>query len=155
REVRSPDGKRTAFVKDHNVFVRPSEDEGEIRLSEDGKEGRAYGLLSWAPDSKTLAAFRIEPGDRKEVYLIQSSPQGGARAKLRPRPYPLPGDKFASHELNLFNLTDKKATKPDVDPIDFGTPRLRWGKDGRHFTYSQTDRGHQRFRLIEVDSCTG
>ncbi len=153
--LRSPDGKWTAFVKDHNVFIRAEGKSEETRLSTDGKEGLAYGRLSWSPDSKTLVAFRIEPGDRKEVYLIQSSPPGGGRAKLRTRPYPLPGDKFTAYELNLFDVAAKKAIRPKVDRIDFGSPRLRWDKDGRHFTYEKTDRGHQRFRLIRVDSHTG
>src|SRR5262249_46402019 len=39
--------------------------------------------------------------------------------------------------------------------IDFGAPRLRWAKDGGRFTYEKTDRGHQRFRLIEVDARSG
>ena len=80
----------------------------EIRLSTDGKAGLAYGRLSWSPDSKTLVAFRIEPGERKEVYLIQSSPPGGGRAKLRTRPYPLPGDKFTAYELNLFDVASQE-----------------------------------------------
>src|SRR5262249_16135980 len=148
-------GKWTAFVKDHNVYVRPDNGGEEVRLSDDGKEGLAYGMLRWAPDSKTLAAFRIEPGDRKEVSLIESSPAGGGRARLPTGPYPLPGDKFAAYELNLFAVADHKQTKPDVDRIDFGTPRLRWAKDGRRFTYEKVDRGHQRFRLVEVDAHTG
>ena len=82
---RSPDGKWTAFVKDHNVFLRAEGAGDPVRLSTDGKEGLAYGRLSWSPDSKTLVAFRIEPGDHKDVYLIQSSPPGGGRAKLRSR----------------------------------------------------------------------
>src|SRR5205085_1139462 len=121
----------------------------------DGKEGLAYGMLSWSRDSKALAAFRIEPGERKEVYLIESSPPGGGRAKLRTRPYALPGDKFPAYELTLFDVAARQATKPAVDRIDFGVPRLRWARDGRHFTYEKTDRGHQRFRLIEVDAQTG
>ncbi|HEY1377936.1 MAG TPA: prolyl oligopeptidase family serine peptidase [Gemmataceae bacterium] len=152
---RSRDGKWTAFVKDHNVYVRPDGGGEEIRLSDDGKEGVDYGMLRWAPDSKTLVAFRIEPGDRKEVSLIESSPAGGGRARLHTRPYPLPGDKFTAYELNLFTVADRKQTKPDVDRIDFGTPRLRWNKDGRHFTYEKVDRGHQRFRLVKVDAHTG
>ncbi|MFI5461404.1 MAG: prolyl oligopeptidase family serine peptidase, partial [Isosphaerales bacterium] len=152
---RSPDGKWTAFVKDHNVFVRHEGKLEEIRLSEDGKAGLAYGRLAWAPDSKTLVACRIEPGDRKEVFLIQSSPPEGGRAKFRSRPYPLPGDKFTAYELSLFDVAGKKAIKPKVDRIDFESPRLHWEKDGRHFAYEKTDRGHQRFRLIEVDSHTG
>src|SRR5262249_38282955 len=62
---RSPDGRWVASVKDHNVSVRSRDDETkEIQLSNDGKEGQAYGRVAWAPDSKTLTAFRIEPGDR-------------------------------------------------------------------------------------------
>src|SRR6266571_6936008 len=154
---RSPDGKWTASVKDHNVFVRSRDDEKEIQLSNDGKEGLAYGRLSWAPDSKTLAAFRIEPGERKEVYLVQSSPAGGGRAKLQTRPYALPGDKFTRYELNLFDVASRKQTKPEVEQFEheWELPRLHWNRDGHHFAYQQVDRGHQRFRVVEVDSQTG
>ena len=155
---RSPDGQWTALIKDHNVFLKPRDNEAkEIQLSTDGKEGLAYGRVSWSPDSKTLAAFRIEPGERKEVYLVESSPKGGGRAKLQTRPYALPGDKFTTYELSVFDVATSQQRKPEVDRFEHEwlTPRLRWEKDGRHFMYQQTDRGHQRFRVIEVDSHTG
>jgi dipeptidyl aminopeptidase/acylaminoacyl peptidase len=152
---RSPDGKWTAFIKGHNLFVRS--EESEIQLSDDGKEGLAYGRFTWSPDSKTVVAFRIEPGERKEVYLIESSPKEGGRAKLQTRPYALPGDKFPTYELNVFDVASRKQIKPQVDRLEHEwlRPRLHWKKDGRHFAYQQVDRGHQRFRLIEVDSQTG
>jgi dipeptidyl aminopeptidase/acylaminoacyl peptidase len=151
----SPDGKWVAFVRDHNVYLR-SKDNGEmVQLSTAGTEGNAFGMLSWAPDSQALVGFRIEPGENKEVYLIESSPPGGGRARLTSRPYALPGDKFTKYELWVFNPDNKNATKAQVDPIDFGRPQLRWKKDGRHFTYEKVDRGHQRFRLIEVDARLG
>ena len=155
---RSPDGQWTASVKDNNVFLRSSSDAAtEVQLSDDGKEGLSYGRLSWSPDSKTLVAFRVEPGERKEVYLVQSSPSGGGRAKLQTRPYALPGDKFARYELNLFDVASHKQIKPDVDQFEheWETPRLHWDRDGRRVTYQQVDRGHQRFRVIEADSQTG
>ncbi len=151
---RSPDRKWTAAVKDHNVFVT-SEDGKEVQLSKDGTSGQSYGMLQWSPDSRALFACRIEPGERKEVYLLESSPQGGGRAKLHTRPYHLPGDKFAAYELNLFDIAGQKQLKPQVERVDFGTPRLRWQKDGHTFTYQKADRGHQRLRLIEVDALTG
>jgi dipeptidyl aminopeptidase/acylaminoacyl peptidase len=153
-DATSPDRKWTASVKDHNLFIRDG-DGKEIQLSTDGKEGLAYGRPSWSPDSMTLVAFRIEPGERKEVYLVQSSPPGGGRAKLQTRGYDLPGDRFAAHELNLFDVASRKQIKPQVDRVDFGTPRIRWSRDGKHFTYQKIDRGHQRLRIIEVDSQTG
>ncbi|HZW31580.1 MAG TPA: DUF885 family protein, partial [Isosphaeraceae bacterium] len=154
--VLAPDGRSLAYVHDQNVFVYSLGNLfGATQLSRDGKAGLAYERLSWSPDSKTLAAFRVEPGDRKDVYLIQSSPPGGGRARLRSRPYPLPGDKFPAYELNLFDVAAKKTIKPQVDRIDYETPRLHWDKDGRHVTYEKIDRGHQRYRLIRIDTCTG
>jgi dipeptidyl aminopeptidase/acylaminoacyl peptidase len=155
RSVPSPDGKWTAFIKDDNVYVRTEDGGKEFQLSRDGKPGLGYGMLRWAPDSQTLTAFRIEPGDNKDVYLIESSPRAGGRAVLHTRHYDLPGDKLASFELNLFNPGEQKQIKPEVDRIDFGVPRLRWNSDGHRFTYEKSDRGHQRFRLIEVDARTG
>lgn len=127
----------------------------EFQLSDDGTEKVSYGMLQWAPDSKTLVAFRVEPGDRKEVYLVESSPSGGGRAVMRSRSYDLPGDKLTSFELNLFDIAEKKQSKPKVDKIDLDSPRIWWDRDGQHFAYQKVDRGHQRFRIIRVDSHTG
>src|ERR1019366_2932178 len=85
--LKSPDEKWTALVRDHNVFVHSESDGKEVQLSQDGKEGNYYDRLEWSPDSQSLIAWRVEPGDRKEVYLVQSSPAGGGRASLHTRPY--------------------------------------------------------------------
>jgi dipeptidyl aminopeptidase/acylaminoacyl peptidase len=153
----SPDGKWTAYIKDRNVFVRSQADKAESQLTQDGREDDAYGQLEWAPDSQGLAAWRISPGERKEVYLIETSPRGGGRAVLHRRPYALPGDKFTAWELNVFDLANRKQIKPEVDRFEheWEPPRLRWRRDGRHFTYEKEDRGHQRFRILEVDSRSG
>jgi dipeptidyl-peptidase-4 len=160
---RSPDGKWQAFVRDHNVYLRPQGDAagegdprddasaGEIQFSTDGEEGNAYGRFEWSPDSKTLVAFRTVPGDNFEVHLVESSPRGGGRARLRSRPYPLPGDKFPVSELNVFNIEQHTQVKPPVDRIDFERSRLHWLRGGEAFAYEQTDRGHQRHRLVEVN----
>jgi dipeptidyl aminopeptidase/acylaminoacyl peptidase len=154
RDVPSPDGKWIAFVKDANVHVRPKDGGDAVKLSTTGTEAISFGMVSWSPDGKAVVAFRIEPGDNKEVYLVQSSPPGGGRAVLSSRPYPLPGDKFAAYEPWVFDPAAKTETKVDVDRIDFGRPNVRWKKDGHTFTYEKVDRGHQRFRLVEVDAHT-
>ncbi|MCS7272190.1 MAG: DPP IV N-terminal domain-containing protein, partial [Gemmataceae bacterium] len=154
RPLRSPNGRWAAIIRNFNVVLRAA-DGSETQLTRDGKDGNAYGLLHWSPDSRRLVAFRIEPGDRKEVYLIESSPPGGGRARLHTRPYMLPGDKYPRYELHLFDVEQAREIPVRVDPIDFGVPRLRWSRDGRRFSWQQVDRGHQRFRLIEVDASNG
>jgi dipeptidyl aminopeptidase/acylaminoacyl peptidase len=153
RDMRSPDSKWTAFVRDHNVFIR-STDGKEIQLSTDGAENNSYGRVEWSPDSRSLVAWRVEPGDIGLVYLVQSSPANGGRAVMRQRPYGQAGDKFPKYEVNVFDVAAQKQTKPAVDRFEheYETPQLHWMRDRRHFAWQQEDRGHQRIRVIEA-SC--
>ena len=158
----SHDGKLTASIKDNNVFVSSQGPDREVQLSKDGVEGNAYGSqFSWSPGSSTLVGWRVEPGERKEVYLVRSSPKGGGRAVLQTRPYALPGDKYPLAELNIFDVNSGKQVKPQIDrwtDADYGesrSPSVHWSKDGRYFTYQQEDRGHQRLRVVRVDARSG
>jgi dipeptidyl aminopeptidase/acylaminoacyl peptidase len=151
----SPDGKWTALIKEHNVFIRGSDGQ-EVQLSRDGVAGNSYGRLSWSPDSKTIVASKIEPAEYKSVYQIQSSPPGGGRANLRTRNYPLPGDQYTTYELWVFDVENRKGAKVEAERVDFyGPPKPRWSKDGKRFLFQKTDRGHQRFRVFEVKAQTG
>ena len=153
RDMRSADGKFTAFVRDHNLFIR-SADGQETQLSTDGADSNSYSRIEWSPDSRSLVAWRVEPGDAGLVYLVQSSPAGGGRAVMRQRPYGQAGDKFPHYELNIFDVASHKQIKPEIDRYEheYETPQLHWMHDGRHFAWQQEDRGHQRLRVIEV-SC--
>jgi dipeptidyl aminopeptidase/acylaminoacyl peptidase len=160
---RSPNAQWAAFIRDHNVFIQPtnsingSGSDTEIQLSRDGTEELPYRQLWWTPDSKTVVACRVEPGERKEVYLVESSPKDGGRAKFQSRPYALPGDRFSRYELNLFNIETRTPLKPSVDRFEHEwlTPRLHWSRDGASFAYQQVDRGHQRLRLLSIDARDG
>lgn len=153
RDVRSPDEKWTAFVREHNVFLRSESDGKETRLSDDGAETNSYSRLEWSPDSRSLVAWRIEPGDIGLVYLVQSSPPKGGRAVMRQRPYAQAGDKFPQYEVSVFDLATHQQIKPAVDRFEheYETPQLHWMRDHRHFAWEQEDRGHQRLRVIEAN----
>lgn len=151
----SPDGKWRAEIREGDIYLLSNGGSDAVQLSHDGEEDQAYQMIHWSPDSQNLIAFRVEPGEEKEVYRVESSPKGEGRAQLHTRNYALPGDKFTAYELNVFSVGEQKKTTVDLDRIDFGRPRIRFRDDGKHFTFEQTDRGHQRFRLIEVDVESG
>ncbi len=154
-DARSPNGQWRAFIRQGNIYLQLEDGESdEIPLSSDGTEEIGYDQLSWSPDSKKLAAFRVTRGDQKEVYTVESSPTDGGRAKLHTRAYALPGDAMTKYELYLIDVEQRELVKADVDPIDFGRPRVRW-HDANTLTYEKTDRGHQRFRLIHLNVETG
>ncbi len=158
RPLMSPDASWGAFITNHNVCVRSTPEGIERILTQDGEEGYGYGLLQWSPDSRTLLTWRIHQGDRKEVHLIESSPKQGGRAVLRTRPYALPGDRPETpYRLRLFDVANNKQFDPCDSPFEhpWEQPRIHWFKDERRFGFVQVDRGHQRLRVIEVDTATG
>jgi dipeptidyl aminopeptidase/acylaminoacyl peptidase len=151
----APDGRWTAAIKDHNIVLLDGQGQ-EVQLTRDGVAGHSYGMLFWSPDSKTIVASRIEPGAPQSVYLIQSTPPEGGRARLRERAYPLPGDKYTAYELWVFDVESRQGAKVDAEPVDFyGPPKPRWSRDGKSFLFQKTDRGHQRFRVFKVETQTG
>jgi hypothetical protein len=71
--------------------------------------------------------------------------------------YAKPGDALDVERPVLFTVDAK--TGIEVDEALFGNPYelsdLVWRKDGRAFTFEFNQRGHQVYRVIEVDGTTG
>lgn len=156
RDSTSPDKQWISFIKDYNVFIRPAATNDAIQFTTDGTKEKPYGQLVWSPDSKYAIGYKIDPREQKEVYYILTSQPNTMRGQLRSQRYAQPGDEFTSYEMYTFNIAAKKAVKVNTEKYDFlGSPYIRWKKDNRFFTYEKADRGHQRFRIIEVDSETG
>ncbi len=111
----SPDGKWRVSLQDHNLVLTEASSGQTASLSQDGREDLSYQRWFWSPNSTTLISFRVAPGDKKEVHLIESSPKEGGRARWQSRPYALPGDRFPRYELNIFDITSRKQIKPETD----------------------------------------
>jgi dipeptidyl-peptidase-4 len=154
-KLKSPDGNWSVTTVDGNLQLTRLSDDSVTMLTTGGSAAAAFGMPSWSPDSRRLVAFQITAGDDYEVHLVESSPENGGRAVLHSRRYPLPGDRFTSYELHLFDIEQAAEVPVDVEPFDFGRPRVRWHRDDGSFAVEKIDRGHQRFRVIRVDSETG
>ena len=153
----SKDEQWAAYIKDYNVFVRPANGGSETQLTTDGTIQKPYGALIWSPDSKYFIGYKIDRREDKQVHFVLSSVPGTTRGQLRSRGYAQPGDEFTSYEMYTFDVASKKAVKVSTEKYDFlGMPAPVWnGPDKRYFMYEKADRGHQRFRIIEVDALTG
>lgn len=152
----SPDGRYVAFLRDYNVWVSEKEGGEELRMTENGEEGNAFTSFEWSPDSRSIVAFRTTPGDRGEMFMVESAPQGQVRPRLRRHVYDLPGDKLDVHEMWILSVSDRRQIKAATEPIDWwGPPELHWGPDPSRFLFRQIHRGYQRVRVVEVDTETG
>jgi dipeptidyl aminopeptidase/acylaminoacyl peptidase len=155
----SPDGKVEASIRNFNVFTRAVGARDWTPLSTDGSEANAYSIqsLSWSPDSKKLAGYRVRPGFKREVHYVMSSPEDQIQPKDVRRLYNKPGDVLDVDQPVLFDLSTRKQTEvPNaLFPNAYETTGLVWRADSRAVTFEYNQRGHQAYRVIEVDARTG
>jgi dipeptidyl aminopeptidase/acylaminoacyl peptidase len=155
----SPDGKLEAFIQNFNVWVRPVGSKVATRLSTDGSEGNAYSLRSieWSPDSKKLAAYRVVPGYRRIVHYVESSPEDQVQPKEYERVYAKPGDVLDVQQPVLFDVEGQREIVIDnaLFPNAYRNSAFVWRADSRAFTFEYNQRGHQVYRVIEVDGTSG
>jgi len=155
----SPDDKWEAFIRNYNVCLRDKASKEETILSRDGSEGNyyAFDLIFWAPDSKKLVAGRLRRGYHRIIQYVESSPSDQLQPKYHTMEYAKPGDALDILRPVLF-LVDTKA-RIEVDDALFPNPyeldNPAWREDGRAFTFEYNERGHQVYRIIEVDGTTG
>lgn len=156
----SPDKQWIARIINGNVYIQSTRDSALTRLTTNGADtARAarYEALAWSPDSKYVVGYLTRPVTDSAAYYVLTDVAGTTRGQLRSHPYKQPGDPFPAYQMYIFSIADKKVVRTDAEALDFfGPPVLHWRhKAPRYFLYEKVDRGHQRFRVIEVDALTG
>jgi dipeptidyl aminopeptidase/acylaminoacyl peptidase len=176
----SPDGRSVAVIQNYNVALRRGGGAGVggggqrgaggmvggnggmdtyTMLTYDGSEGDAYQLMSirWSPDSKKLVAYRRRPGYNRLVKYVLSSPADQLQPKDTSIFYRKPGDLL---DIVQPVVVDVEARKPmmvanTLFPTAYQISQAVWRQDSRAFTFEYNQRGHQVYRVIEVDAASG
>ena len=158
RRSESPDGKWSAFVKDHNLYVRKLQDDCEIALSTDGTQEDAYDQrFYWSPDSKKLVAMRVRKGDDRKIHFVESAPKDKLQPALHTISYRKPGDDIDIAKPQLFDVNDQRqiAISDELFPNPWSISQVHWFPDSSRFSFLYNQRGHQVLRIISVDADTG
>ncbi|MBK5257359.1 MAG: DPP IV N-terminal domain-containing protein [Vicinamibacteria bacterium] len=159
KPVLSPDGKWEALVQNYNVGLRQAGLVAKTQmLSTDGSEGNCYqrSSLRWSPDSSKIAVYRVKPGYRRMVTYVQSSPEDQLQPKASSRFYAKPGDVLDLEQPIIFHVAARKELAVDnaLFPNPYDLQPLAWRKDSSAITFEYNQRGHQVYRVIEVDAET-
>lgn len=158
RERISPDGIWRVELRDHNVHLKDLASDDEIPLSQDGREGDAYGgAVRWSPDSRFFVVFRTRAGDGRQIHLIESSPKDQLQPKLHSLNYTKPGDAIDQPVPVLFEVGTKKQVILDASlfPNPWRLSDLTWAPDSQSFSFLYNQRGHQVMRLLRVEVPSG
>ncbi len=182
-ESLSPDGRWAAFVKDHNLYIKPAAGGADVQLTTDGELYYDYGseaeqstvavterlggkkqppVLLWSPDSRKILTHRLDQRKVEPLYLLQSVPPQGFRPLLHSYRYALVGDpNLPLAELMIFDVEKKTKTalKTDPYPILYVSPvttkRAWWSEDGGKIYFIEEERSLKAVRLRAADALTG
>lgn len=140
-ETLSPNGLYTAFVKEHNLYVKKLESGEIIQLTNDGIPNFDYASypgsnniavrdainmtkkkpgIIWSPDSKKLLTYKLDQSKVKELHVIQSvtEDENDLRPRLYSYRYHFPGDEYVPEVyLYICDIEKGVCTKIDTKPL--------------------------------------
>ncbi|MBK8611168.1 MAG: DPP IV N-terminal domain-containing protein [Chitinophagaceae bacterium] len=176
-EIISPDGKKAAFIRDWNLWVKDLETKKETQLTTDGVKDFGYAtdnagwthsdrpIMLWSPDSKKIATFQQDQRHIQDMYLVTTNV--GA-PKLEAWKYPLPEDKeiIKIHrviiEVDIPKVIRLKIPPDDrrgtlSDDISSGGPYddNEWNADASKLAFVSTSRDHKIEKMRIADAATG
>ena len=155
---KSPDGRLEALIQNYNVAIRTAGSRETKLLSTDGSEGGYYDprSLVWSPDSTKLAVYKVTPGFRRYIHYVESSPEDQLQPEDSTMQYAKPGDVLDVERPVVFDARSGRSQVVDntLFPNAYDMSSLAWRKDSTAFTFEYNQRGHQVYRVIEVDGET-
>ncbi|HEY4110059.1 S9 family peptidase [Puia sp.] len=176
-EVLSPDGKRAAFIRDWNLWVKEVATGQEVQLTTDGEKDFGYAtdnagwktgegpILRWSADGKKIATFKDDQRHVSDMYLVTTNV---GKPTLRAWKYPLPGDSVIpmiqriivdvdAKKVIVLNvppdphratLSDDIASSGTFDDVD-------WAEDDAQLAFVSTSRDHKHEKFRIADAATG
>lgn len=156
--VISPDKKWSAFVRDHNLFLKNLESGTERALSTDGSYENYYSAYPfWSPDSKKLIVSRLNAVKVRQLTLIESSPSDQLQPKLHTRDYVKPGDTLPTRTPVIFDIIsgNSKVLPIDLYPNQMDLKGYEWNADSKTVMFEYNERGHHVYRILEASATTG
>jgi dipeptidyl aminopeptidase/acylaminoacyl peptidase len=177
-DMPSPDGMKTAFIRDWNVWIRDNATGKETALTTDGVKDFGYAtdnagwtrserpIVLWSPDSKKIATFQQDQRNVGEMYLVDTRV---GHPTFQAWKYPLAGDKVVTmiHRV-VIDVGSGRMVRLRMDPDQHRStlcdditcrggewPDVQWSADGASLAFVSTSRDHTFEQLRIGDATTG
>ena len=177
-EVLSPNSKKAAFIRDHNLWVRDVETKKETQMTTGGIKDFGYAtdnagwtksdrpVLLWSPDSKRIATYQQDQRGVGEMYLVETKV---GHPKLEAWKYPLPGDEVVTTiqrvvldldgprtvRLNLPADQHRSSLCDDIKCRGSEWSDVQWAAESSELAFVSTSRDHKEEIFRIASSTTG
>ncbi|HHM24262.1 MAG TPA: S9 family peptidase, partial [Bacteroidetes bacterium] len=167
----SPDGRKVAYTREHNLYTLDLDTGLEHQLTTDGSDviyngwaswvyyeeilGRPsrYRAFYWSPDSKKLAFLRFDDSPVPEFPIFHAN---GVHGQLEITHYPKAGDPNPKVRLGIVNATGGKITWADFDEnADEYIAWVFWLPNSNKVSIQWMNRGQDTIRSYLIDPENG
>jgi len=112
-----------------------------------------------SPDGSCVVFTEAEKVERRQVTIVESTPNGSVQPKLKIFDYIKPGDPLPKPQ---WVIEKSDGTKLRVERDLYANPFTEsgkldavWSPDSREFYFNYNQRGHQLYRVLAVDAKSG
>ncbi|HXQ30284.1 MAG TPA: DPP IV N-terminal domain-containing protein [Gemmatimonadales bacterium] len=163
----SPDGRRVAFVRDHNIFVADLESGTETAVTTDGSDDVINGTsdwvyeeeldlrdaFRWSPDGLRIAFWRFDQSAIQPFFLLNADP---LYASLFPVRYPKAGTPNAQVRIGVAELASGRVTWIDLGPDrDIYVAAMDFADSPTELWLTRLNRRQNELDLLMADARTG
>ncbi len=140
-----------ASIRSENVWIKTETSHDWEPLTTDGTADNRYrGPLMISPSGRYLAVIQEQVANKREVHVVESSPEGQVQPKLHTFEYVKPGDPIDAPRVRLFDLESRQPVSFSGEWFDnlWSITELRWITGPERMVCLVNERGHQRLRLL-------
>ncbi len=163
----SPDGKKIAYLKNHNLVIFDLDSGLETPLTKQGSEDLLIGRFDWvyeeefsirtgffwSPDSRFITYFELNQSLEPLYPIVDFIPVYNRVQTMR---YPKAGDQNGTVRIGVVSIEDGKTIWMDIGrETDIYIPRIAWLNGSRHLAIQHLNRDQNQLDLLIADVATG
>ncbi len=158
----SPDGKKAAYVSEHNLYVEDLASHEIKPLTKDGTRKLINGTFDWvyeeefgcrdgfrwSPDSKQIAFWQVDATKVRDYYMLNTT--DSVYSKVIPVEYPKVGQPPSPVRIGIVKVENADIKWMDVpgDPQQHYIPRMEWADNSNEIVLQQLNRKQNESRLF-------
>lgn len=173
----SSDGKKVAFMRDNNLFIKDLITGDEKQITTDGEYNKIingapdwvyeeeFGFnkaYHWSPDGNYIAYIKFNESAVKQFSILKYAASSPHYEEYELYPglysfkYPKAGEKNSTVSVHVYNVQTGETKTVDIGTkADIYIPRIFWNNDGTKLVVERLNRDQNQIELLYANPADG